>query len=274
MGKVRLAVICDFDGTATEMDVGYQIYTRFGDERWLEINQQWRRGEISSKDCLIGEYSFMDASEQEVREHILKMKIDPGLPDLVAICRNNDIPIAIASDGFDFYIHAMLEKYGLSDVEVLCNKMRFRGRKVELSFPFYDQGCGVCGNCKKLHVQRFRDDSRTVIYVGDGLSDRFAARASDLVFAKSELKAYLMDNNADFIEYSNLGDVNRWMMGFLAGETEFPIKTNGANPCPEVASFEKIEAKQRKKDALRKRKMKKRVEDMDDGRYIVYYEWT
>ena len=122
---MRLAVLCDFDGTATEVDVGYQIYTHFGDERWLEVNQRWRRGEISSKDCLIGEYSFMDASEQEVRELVLKMEIDPGLQDLVTICRKNDIPIAIASDGCDFYINTMLEKYGLSDVEVLCNEMRF-----------------------------------------------------------------------------------------------------------------------------------------------------
>ncbi len=154
----------------------------------------------------------------------------------------------------------------------MCNEMRFRGRKVELSFPFYDQGCGVCGNCKKLHVQRFRDDSRTVIYVGDGLSDKFAARASDVAFAKGELKGYLMDNNADFIEFSNLSDVNRWMMGLLAGETELPTKKNDADPCPEVAPFKK--SKQKKKGALRKRKMKKRVEDMDDGRYMVYYEWT
>ena len=261
MGKMRLAVLCDFDGTATKADVGYQIYTHFGDERWLEVNQRWRRGEISSKDCLIGEYSFMDASEQEVRELVLKMEIDPGLPDLVTICRKNDITIAIASDGCDFYIDTMLEKYGLSDVEVLCNEMRFRGRKVELSFPFYDQGCGVCGNCKTLHVQRFRDDSRTVIYVGDGLSDRFGARAADVVFAKRELKEYLVDNNVDFIEFSDLSDVNHWIMALLAGEVELPTKGNDADSCPAVASF-------------RKSKMKKRVEDMDDGRYIVYYEWA
>jgi 2-hydroxy-3-keto-5-methylthiopentenyl-1-phosphate phosphatase len=275
MEKNKLAVICDFDGTATEIDVGHQVYAHFGDERWREVNQSWRRGEMSSRDCLIGEYSFVDASEQEVREHILEMKIDPGLPDLVATCRGNDIPIAIASDGFDFYIHAMLEKHGITDVEVFCNQMRFNGRKVELSFPFYDQGCGVCGNCKRLHVQKFKDDSRTVIYVGDGLSDRFAARASDVVFAKDELKGYLMDNNADFIEFTNLGDVNRWMIGLLAGEIELPSKRNGTDPCQEeVVSFKKNEVKQKKKNTPKKREMKKRVEDMGDGRYIVYYEWV
>ena len=275
MGKNKLAVLCDFDGTVTKVDVGHQVYAHFGDERWKEVNQRWRRGEISSKDCLIGEYSFLDASEQEVMEHIMKMEIDPGLLDLVDTCRNNDIPIAIVSDGFDFYIHAMLEKYGLSDIDVFCNQMRFNGRKVELSFPFYDQGCGVCGNCKKLHVQNFEDDSRTVIYVGDGLSDRYAARASDVVFAKADLKTYLINNSIDFIEFTNMSDVNRWMVRLLAGEIDLPAKNDdgATDPCQEASHLKKNYAKQRGKCALKKLKMKKNVRDMGDSRYIVYYEW-
>ena len=259
MEKTRLAVLCDFDGTITKMDVGHKIYTRFGDERWEEVNKSWRRGEMSSKDCLIGEYSFVDASEQEVREYVSTMEIDTGFIDLVATCRNNDIPLAIASDGFGFYIYALLEKF--------CNEMKFNGRKVELSFPFYDQGCGVCGNCKKLHVQKFKDDSRKVIYIGDGLSDRFAARASDVIFAKGELMGYLVENNADFIKFTDLSEVNQWMIGMLAGDIDLPPPPNGEDPCQEFMSL-------KKDDVLKKRDMKKRAENMGDGRYIVYYEWA
>lgn len=278
MDKTRLAVMCDFDGTVAKVDVGYRIYTRFGDERWEEINKRWRRGEISSKDCLIGEYSLMDASEQEVREYTLKMEIDPGFPDLVATCKGNNIPIAIVSDGFDFYIYTVLEKYSLSDVQVFCNRMKFNGRKVELSFPFYDQGCGVCGNCKKLHVQNFRNDSRTVIYVGDGLSDRFAARSSDVVFAKGELMEYLTDNGVEFIRFTDLSDVNRWMTKLLSGDIELPSPSNDVDPCQEVALFGKDKAKSEKpksekKNTIKKLKMKKRVGNMGDGRYIVYYDF-
>jgi len=281
MEESKLALICDFDGTVAKMDVGHQIYTRFGDERWEEINRRWRRGEMSSKDCLIEEYNLIDASEQEVREHILKMEIDPGFLDLVAMCKDNGIPVAIASDGFDFYIYTVLEKYGLSDISVFCNKMKFNNRRVELSFPFYDQGCGVCGNCKKLHVQNFRDDSRKVIYVGDGLSDRFAARASDVVFAKGELMAYLIDNDAEFIRFTDLSDVSRWMTRLLAGDIDLPSHSDGrgsADPCQEVALSRKNDGKTdkpktKKKDSPKKLKMRKRVGDMGDGRYIVYYDF-
>ena len=226
MEENKLAVICDFDGTITSIDVGHQVYSRFGDERWREINQRWRRGEISSKDCLIGEYSFIDADEQEVMEHVLEMEIDTGFIDLVKTCKNNDVPIAIASDGFDFYIHALLEKYGLSDIEVFCNNLAFNGRKVELSFPLYKKGCGVCGNCKKLHVQKFKNDCRKIIYIGDGLSDRFAARASDVIFAKGELMQYLMDNSVEFIKLIDLGDVNTWIIEVLAGDIELPVRAD------------------------------------------------
>ena len=115
--------------------------------------------------------------------------------------------------------------------------MQFNGRKVELSFPFYDQGCGICGNCKKLHVQRLKNAKRKVIYIGDGLSDRFAARTSDVVFAKSDLMKYLVENDADFIRFGDLSDVNRWITGLLAGNTQLPTPPSGrgsADPCQEA----------------------------------------
>ncbi|MBD3181193.1 HAD-IB family phosphatase [Candidatus Poribacteria bacterium] len=238
----QLALICDFDGTITKTDVGHKIYTSFGDDRWEEVNKRWRRGEISSKDCLIGEYSFVDASEDEVIEYVMGMDIDVGFLDIVHTCRDNNIPLAIASDGFDFYIKALLEKYDLYDkgIDIFCSEMEFKGRKVELSFPYYDKGCGLCGNCKKLHVQKFRDEGRKVIYIGDGLSDRFAARSSDVVFAKGELKQYLIESGFSFIEFEILIEIDNWVNDLLTGAIETPeafFDNTCKDPCPDVVSF-------------------------------------
>lgn len=282
MRKNDLAILCDFDGTVTKEDVGFRIYTRFGDERWLEINKRWRRGEISSKECLIGEYSLIDASEDEVRDYILTMEIDPGFPEFIATCRESQIPLAVVSDGFDFYIKTVLQKYGLSDVEVLCNNLRFNGRRVKLSFPFYDQGCGACGNCKRFHVQRFHDACKKVVYIGDGLSDRFAARASDVVFAKSELMEYLEEHNVSFMRFSSLNDINRWLTEFLKGNVDLPALSNTSgspDPCQEFIMSKNDDSKttklrSRAKTDIKKKKMKKIVEDMGDRRYIVYYNWS
>ncbi len=277
MKKNKFALLCDFDGTITKKDVGFHIYTYFGDERWEEINKSWRRGEISSKDCLIGEYSLMDASEDEVREYTLKMEIDPGFIEIVNTCKKNSIPLAVVSDGFDFYIDIILKKYGLFDIEVFCNNLRFNGRKVELSFPYYEQGCGICGNCKKLHVENFRNKYGKVIYIGDGLSDKFAAQFSDIVFAKGELAEYLINKEIKFIRFQSLSEVNKWLTNAISNEIN--CFNNPTDPCKEVKLVKKDnsdekEPDQDKKEPIKKLEMKKTVCDMGDGRYIVYYEWS
>lgn len=264
----KLALLCDFDGTIAKGDVGHRIYTRFGDIRWEEINKRWRRGEISSKECLIGEYALMDASENEVLEYVMTMEIDEGFVELVKTCKQNDIPIAIVSDGFDFYINSILEKYKLSDIEAFCNNLIFNGRKVELSFPYYDLGCGKCGNCKVFHVEKLKNDGRTVVYVGDGLSDRYASQASDVIFAKDELMEYLQKNRIEFNRFSVLSDVNNWLIGLLAGSAELPKST-----CKPDSDCSDRDSKQ-SENTIKKLKIKKIKKDMGDGRYIVYYDWS
>jgi 2,3-diketo-5-methylthio-1-phosphopentane phosphatase len=264
MAKHKLAILCDFDGTVAKGDVGHSIYTRFGDERWEEINKRWRKGEISSKECLIGEYALMDASEDEVREYTLTMEIDSGFSELVKTCKENDISIAIVSDGFDFYINTILEKYGLSEIEVLCNNLIFKGRKVELSFPYYELGCGKCGNCKVLHVERLKDKDKTVIYIGDGLSDKYASQASDIIFAKDELMEYLENNNIRYNKFRGLSEVNNWLIGLISGSVEVP------------ESSRKIDSdceRKEEKNIIRNLRMIKEKKDMGDGRYIIYYDW-
>jgi len=265
--RQKLALLCDFDGTIAKGDVGFRIYTHFGDERWEEINKRWRRGEISSKECLIGEYSFIDASEEEVRKFVSEMEIDMGFIDLLEACRKNDIPIAIVSDGFDFYIKALLEKYGISDVDIYCNNLVFNGRKVQLSFPYYDQGCGKCGNCKVLHVINLKNEGRTVIYIGDGLSDKFASRFADVIFAKDELMEYLESNGIEFNKFSCLDDVHKWLNSVLIGNVELSTTNKDDKTLKDCPKIEE-------KETIKKLKMKKIKKDMGDGRYIVYYEWS
>ncbi len=63
------------------------------------------------------------------------------------------------------------------------------------------------------------------IFVGDGLSDRYAVESADLVFAKDGLAAYCAENSIEHTPYQTLGDVasylDRWLAGrvFLREET-------------------------------------------------------
>lgn len=46
------------------------------------------------------------------------------------------------------------------------------------------------------------------IFVGDGLSDRYAARAANLVFAKKGLADYCATEKIQFAAYENLAEVS------------------------------------------------------------------
>ena len=64
------------------------------------------------------------------------------------------------------------------------------------------------------------------IFVGDGLSDRYAVESADLVFAKDGLASYCTANSIEHIPFQNLGEVashiDRWLAGrvFLREETQ------------------------------------------------------
>jgi len=115
-----------------------------------------------------------------------------------------------------------------------------------------------------LHVEKLKDDGKTVIYIGDGLSDRYASQASDVIFAKDELMEYLESNGINFNKFSDLGEVNNWLIGLLGGGVDLPESSCKPDP----------DCKDKEKNTIKNLKMKKVKKDMEDGRYIVYYDWS
>jgi len=55
------------------------------------------------------------------------------------------------------------------------------------------------------------------IFVGDGLSDRYAVESADLVFAKDGLAAYCTEQLIEHTPYQTLGDVAAHIDHWLAG---------------------------------------------------------
>ena len=44
----------DFDGTISVLDVTDSLLQRFGQPGWQELEDQWERGEIGSRECMKG----------------------------------------------------------------------------------------------------------------------------------------------------------------------------------------------------------------------------
>jgi 2-hydroxy-3-keto-5-methylthiopentenyl-1-phosphate phosphatase len=106
------------------------------------------------------------------------------------------------SSGLPQLILPVLEREGV-DVEVRSNDAEVRpdGWRV----IFRDEGvCEVCGDkCKR----RSLPETRPLVFVGDGWSDRCASLAADRVFARTGLAEYLDDQSVPFERFDTLSDV-------------------------------------------------------------------
>jgi 2-hydroxy-3-keto-5-methylthiopentenyl-1-phosphate phosphatase len=187
---MNAAVLCDFDGTITDDDVAQLIFDRFGSHIWWDIENRFRRGEISCKNALISEFSTIRASRQEIEGFVRNyVKMNSSFNHFAETCHRRNVAMAIVSDGLDFYINLILREIDLDGIKMYCNKAVFGDNRVRVSFPYSNPNCDKCGNCKELHLKKLKDSGNYIIYVGDGYSDMCAAKEADFVVAKS----YLLD---------------------------------------------------------------------------------
>ncbi len=205
------AVFLDFDGTICPVDISYWFFHQFAGIDARVAVEEWKKGKISSRECLIREIEAYKGSIEDLLAFASNQPIDPGFKDLLRYCDSVSIPLSVVSDGLDVYIDAFFKAHRIS-AKVYSNLLLIRDGKTVVEFPHFNADCGRCGNCKSSHVIAEKKEGKTVVYVGDGLSDRCAASNSDIVFAKGDLRQYCIDNGISFYEFKNLADVLKKMV--------------------------------------------------------------
>ena len=200
-------VLVDFDGTITENDVGALLFNSFSKGKNKKIVSEWIKGKISSKECLRRECQLIEITKKQLENFALSQKIDEHFLDFVDLCKGDKVDIVILSDGLDYYIKLILSKYHLDDIPFYSNTVRFDHKKLVPEFPYYEKGCGNCGNCKKYHLNNLRRAGQKVVYIGDGLSDKCAISEADFVFAKDDLKSFCEKEKIDYFEFQDFRDV-------------------------------------------------------------------
>jgi 2-hydroxy-3-keto-5-methylthiopentenyl-1-phosphate phosphatase len=205
-GKNKL-VLVDFDGTITKNDVGALLFNSFSKEKSRKIVSEWLKGKISSKECLQKECELIQITKTQLKNFALSQKIDEHFTDFVDLCKRKGVDLVILSDGLDYYIRLILRKYHLENIPFYSNTLRFEGKRPVPEFPYYDQGCGNCGNCKKYHLRNLRRPKQKVVYIGDGLSDKCAIGEADFVFAKNDLKSFCEKEKISYFKFNDFRDV-------------------------------------------------------------------
>ena len=215
-------MVCDFDGTATLLDIGDEISKHFGGEEfWQAETARFRRGELDTRGIIEAIYTRVFASEKEIRAFAAKAaKLRPGFVELVQACADRGAPFVLASGGLRQYIEAVLDEHLPESlrpsVRLLANEGVFSPEGLKVRFPADAAsralGCSICGSCKRVAVAEARKLGATrVIGIGDGFADRCLARSADALYARegSYLHRWCVENGVQHRPFTTLHDAAR-----------------------------------------------------------------
>jgi 2-hydroxy-3-keto-5-methylthiopentenyl-1-phosphate phosphatase len=210
----RPILFLDFDGTVTGRDVVDAILEAYADPRWLTVEEQWRAGRIGSRSCLRAQMALVEASRVELDALLDSIEVDEGFALLLDTCAAEEVPVHIVSDGFDYCIRRILSRPSLQlgarleGVRVFASHLEPEGRRWRTDFPHPHEGCEHrCATCKPSVMAMLNGEDRLSVFAGDGLSDRYAAGAADLVFAKGSLAAHCRARGIEHVAYEGLAQV-------------------------------------------------------------------
>lgn len=196
--KSRVLILCDFDGTISTKDtVNRLIRSHLEDPEWRFHVKRYLRGDTGSKGVYQAVAPMMRMNQQDLDRFVFQhAELDTHFPEFLDWANSQGIDIKIVSDGFDATIKTLFHQHGLEGLEIFANSLVFgHDDTVEIGTPYSNPECGVCGTCKLLVLNRFRDSYDKIILIGDGESDRHAATAADMVLALKDLFIYCARND-------------------------------------------------------------------------------
>jgi len=204
----KCIVFFDFDNTIATCDVFDSLLPRFSrDDLWVELEKEWNKGKIGSKDCLEGQIRGMTLNRKALDEYLRHIKLDPSFKNLVEFLTKKKIKVMVLSDNFDYILRRILSHNSVKKIKIYSNKLLFAKNKLVPSFPYRSKKCQVCAHCKTKNLLANVKRDSIIMYVGDGRSDICPAQYADIVFAKDSLLNYYKERKLTCFAYTSLRDV-------------------------------------------------------------------
>jgi len=212
MDRNKILILCDFDGTTCSNDMGNEILNHFA-KGWREIDRSYCANEIGSRLAYLQIMPLFRGMKTEMVNYALEHeKLDPHFLSFYQGCKAKGIDLKIISDGLDFYISSILQKYGLQEIEFYSNRVIFQNdATLSMEFSSIRSGCDLCGTCKSTILESHREFYDSIIYVGDSYSDVCPSQKADLVFAKPILSEKCRKKGKACIAYENFRDVGVYL---------------------------------------------------------------
>jgi len=210
--KYSFKIYVDFDGTISTTDVGEAMFYHFGKkEESLNFVNDWVEQKINSGQLwklLCG--TVKNFNEIMFEKFLNNISIDPTFLTFVQFCKKEGFELKVLSDGFDYYINKILKREKLIDLEVYSNRLIIdKDKNLIPEFPYTDEECSRCANCKRNHVLNFSSEDDFTIYIGDGYTDTCPAQYCDYIFAKDSLLKYCEINRITYFSFSDFKDIQK-----------------------------------------------------------------
>jgi 2,3-diketo-5-methylthio-1-phosphopentane phosphatase len=192
----KIQIFTDFDGTITLKDIGDELFKDFG--KFEPYHTQLVKGKLKIDDYwnVVFKSLRTDLNKEIIAEYAMNFEIDNYFLEFYNFCKLNFIDLAIVSDGYYEYIHPVLEKHGLDQIKLYCNRMIFQDNgNIMPQFVYASESCNcLSASCKRNIILTKSEPDSILIYIGDGASDFCPAQYSDIIFAKKNLAKYCNDN--------------------------------------------------------------------------------
>ncbi len=198
---------CDFDGTITVNDISFLILDRYARGDWRGILELYKKGDITVGEFNSRAFSLVNEDRETLTGYVLdNYRIRPGFNELLNYCKDKNYRFIIVSNGLDFYIKAIINDLGLSNLETRSAKARFGQNCIDAVYEGPD-GNVVADGFKEAFSRHFINQGYRIIYAGNGASDAPAARLAHHAFATESLVKRLDEVKAPFFQFDNLGEI-------------------------------------------------------------------
>ena len=215
-GQPPIAILVDYDGTISQVDVADRILYHFIGERYAADDAAYDAGQVGSRTLFESQIKLLPGAPDEVVALAEAQPHDPTFASFVRTALAFGIPVEVVSDGFGFYIEPALARMGIPPIPVIAANTTFDGDHAAMTFPNGHPECFVCGTCKRQRVLGHQAAGRTVVFIGDGESDRYAAAYSDVIFAKRALIELCEREGWPFLPWQDFAGIETWLTRTVA----------------------------------------------------------
>jgi 2-hydroxy-3-keto-5-methylthiopentenyl-1-phosphate phosphatase len=205
-------VLLDFDGTITLQDTVDAILERFAEPAWREVEKEWTKEKIGSRECLARQTALIHATPEEIDALVDEIEIDPGLRSFVKGCEDLGVGVTVVSDGFQRNITRVLDRAKIQCASKASALVYLGNKRWRLDSPFAQKFCDQANSTCKCAIDAAYT---TTILVGDGRSDFCVAEKVKFVLAKGALAKFCKAEGIPHAPIENLSDAVKLLHGWL-----------------------------------------------------------